>query len=174
MFSIILQQNFDVGLIRSSPWFLHLSKKVNRLLKYPKLFPISPPHSLHPIHPPWIEIYYVQYFSSISNFNNRHWTSPFTVDNSFVVLRWTKCTPQSDHIDYKLDPHEDPAWRQLSRLLNWILCLILVKSIFGYKNITIELRDKCWLINGMPINFYGWQNPSDYLYWGHLILCMIK
>jgi hypothetical protein len=35
----------------------------------------------------------------------------FTVDNSLVVLRWTKCTPQSDPIVNKLDPHEDLAWR---------------------------------------------------------------
>jgi len=35
----------------------------------------------------------------------------FIVDNSLVVLRWTKCTPQSDPIVNKLDPHEDPAWR---------------------------------------------------------------
>jgi hypothetical protein len=41
----------------------------------------------------------------------------FTVDNSLVVLRWTKCTPQSDPIVNKLDPHEDLAWRQLSWLL---------------------------------------------------------
>jgi hypothetical protein len=44
IFSIILQHYFDVGIIRiSPPGFLRSSKKVNRLPKYPKLFPIAPP-----------------------------------------------------------------------------------------------------------------------------------
>ena len=42
----------------------------------------------------------------------------FTVDNSLVMLRWTKCTPQSDPINNKLDPREDLAWRPLSCLFN--------------------------------------------------------
>ena len=35
----------------------------------------------------------------------------FIVDNSLVVLHWTKCTPQSNPTYYKRDPHEDLAWR---------------------------------------------------------------
>ena len=40
----------------------------------------------------------------------------FKVGNSLIVLPWTRCTPQSNLIDNKLDPHEDLdlAWRQLN------------------------------------------------------------
>ena len=47
-----------------------------------------------------------------------HLAAGFTLDNNVVVFRWTKCTPQSDPIGIKLDPHKDLVLRQLSSLLN--------------------------------------------------------
>ena len=53
---------------------------------YPKLFHIALLHSLHRTHPPWTNIYYIQYVSSIS----RAYMQSSTIRKTCFLKRWRK------------------------------------------------------------------------------------
>ena len=92
----------------------------------------------------------------------------FTLENNLVVLCWTKCTSQSDPIHNKLGSHEDLAWRQLSWLLNWTVCLILANLSLDQEILPLSCETKVHLWMEYPST-----STVGKIFPGHLILRLI-